>query len=161
KGFKEIAGNKSLQQLWVDIWQINDEGVIALAAAGKPHTLLQARTGDTWAGSDAEGRTLSLGGLSGTDASLKALAGLKSLERLYLYGPNISDVGMKDLAALSTLRVLAMGGARITDAGLSDIAGLKSLEVLHIDGAKITDAGMKVIGGFKSLHTLFVYSPAV
>jgi Leucine-rich repeat (LRR) protein len=161
KGLKEIAGNKKLRELWVDDWQVNDEALVALGGAGKLHTLRQAPAGKSWAASDADITDFNLSSQGVSDASLKALAGLKSLKVLRLYGPNISDKGMKDIAALTTLRNLTLRGTKLTDAGLKEIAGLKSLEVLFIDGAPITDAGMEVIAGFKFLHTLYMNSPAV
>ncbi|MFO0964014.1 MAG: hypothetical protein U0793_00310 [Gemmataceae bacterium] len=160
-GLKTIAGLKRLKRLQVEIWQLNDDAVLALGAAGKLHTLnLQVDLRGAPA-TDRDVRHLNIGGRGVTDASLKALTGLTSLEALYLFGPNITDKGMKDLAALPTLKLLSMRGAGITDAGLAAIAGLKSLDTLHIDGAPISDAGMKTIAGFKSLHTLFINSPAV
>src|SRR5207248_3054898 len=85
---------------------------------------------------------LSLGGKPVTEAGLKELAGLKSLQTLYLSGPRVTDVGLKELAGLNSLQTLDLSGAPVTDAGLKGLAGLKSLQMLRLSGAAVTGVGL-------------------
>jgi hypothetical protein len=134
---------------------VTDEVLRTLKKAGTLHALFQVRSTDGfWAATDAEIRQLMLIRTPVTDEGLKELAGLKSLQVLYLNGPKVSDAGLKALAGLMSLRTLGLAGARVTDAGLKEIAGCKSMQALYLGGTRSTDASLKVIAGFKSLHTL-------
>jgi hypothetical protein len=63
----------ALKELWGDIWQINDEAVLALGDAGKLHTLrMQAQKGNKLPASDAEIDTLSIGSMNRGDGNMEA-----------------------------------------------------------------------------------------
>ena len=64
---------------------------------------------------------LSLGHTKVTDAGLKELAGLKSLQSLYLYSTDVTDAGLKELAGLKSLQSLLLGSTKVTDAGLKEL----------------------------------------
>src|SRR5262249_21300610 len=53
-----------------------------------------------------------------TDADLKALAGLKQLQRLDLRQTHVTDAGLKELAGLKQLQKLYLNNTKVTDAGL-------------------------------------------
>jgi internalin A len=89
-----------------------------------------------------------------TDAGLKELAGLKSLQALYLAGTQVTDAGLKEAAGLKSLQTLDVRRTKVTDAGLKDLAGLKSLQRLYLNHCKVTDAGMKELTSLKSLQIL-------
>jgi hypothetical protein len=90
------------------------------------------------------------------DAGLKELAALKSLRKLYLSFTKVTDAGMKDVAALKSLEGLALTGTSVSDAGVKELAGLKSLRTLHLSATKVSDAGLKELAGRKSLQTFLL-----
>src|SRR5713226_1401568 len=98
---------------------------------------------------------LDLSGTQVTDAGLKDLAGLKSLQMLNLYyASRITDAGLKELAGLKNLQTLYLGFTKVTDAGLKELAGLKSLQSLYLGDTKVTDTGLKELAELKSLQLL-------
>ena len=86
---------------------------------------------------------LALSNTTVTDAGLKELAGLKGLQGLGLAGTKVTDAGLKELAGLKRLRSLGLSRTKVTDAGLKELAGLKRLQILRLSGTKVTDAGVK------------------
>jgi hypothetical protein len=91
-----------------------------------------------------------------TDAGLKELAVLKSLQFLELRGTKVTDAGLKELAGLESLQFLELRGRKVTDAGVKELAGLKSLQSLWLSMTKVTDTGLKELAGLKSLRYLDV-----
>ena len=90
-----------------------------------------------------------------TDAGLKELAGLKSLQYLNLSATNVTDVGLKEFAGLKSLDALTLNGTKVTDAGLKELADFKSLQTLLLTGTQVTGrAGLKELAGLKSLQVL-------
>jgi hypothetical protein len=98
-----------------------------------------------------------------TDAGLKELKDLKSLQRLYLNDrpwtvgqrqSPVTDAGLKELKELKSLQSLCLNGTQITDTGLKELKDLKSLQELFLDSSQITDAGLKELKELKSLRTL-------
>ena len=89
-----------------------------------------------------------------TDAELKELAGLKSLQAMYLAGTQVTDAGLKEVAGLKSLQTLDVRRTKVTDAGLKDLAGLKSLQRLYLNHCQVTDAGLKELTSLKSLQIL-------
>src|SRR5262249_49959431 len=82
-----------------------------------------------------------------TDAPLKELAGLKTLQALALYGPWVTDASLKELAGLRNLHALDLGATQVTDAGLKELAALRSLQALYLDSSRVTGAGLKELAG--------------
>ena len=95
-----------------------------------------------------------------TDAGLKELAGRKSLQILDVRWTKVTDAGLKELAGLKSLQSLYLTGCQVTDAGLKELAGLKSLQVLNLGDTKVTGAGLKELAGLKSLQALYLYDNA-
>jgi len=56
-----------------------------------------------------------------TDAELKELAALTSLQTLDLWRTQATDAGLKELAALKSLQMLNLGDTQVTDAGLQEL----------------------------------------
>src|SRR5262249_10790670 len=82
-----------------------------------------------------------------TDAGLRELAGLRSLQSLSLRFTKVTDAGLKELAGLNTLQWLNLGDTHVRGTGLKELAGLKSLQVLYLHGTLVTDAGLKELAG--------------
>jgi len=76
-----------------------------------------------------------------TDAGLKELAALKTLQTLDLWGTKVTDVGLKELATLKTLQTLDLSDTQVTDVGLKELAALKTLQTLDLSGTQVTDMG--------------------
>jgi len=102
-----------------------------------------------------------LGTSGATDADLKKLTALKSLEWLDLSSTQVTDAGLMELAALDFLRTLELGRTQVTDAGLKELAGLKSLRILLLDSTKVTDAGLKELAALKTLERLDLINTSV
>jgi Leucine-rich repeat (LRR) protein len=123
---------------------------------------IEALGGQVVRSPDASGRPIivvsfaNTKGRNVTDAGLKELARLKSLQTLFLSETNVTDTGMKELAGLKSLQTLILDGTKVTDAGLKELAGLKSLQGLNLTGTKVTDAGLKELAGLKSLQSLLL-----
>src|SRR5262245_2121566 len=87
---------------------------------------------------------LSLASTQVTDAGLKELAALKSLQSLHLRATQVTGAGLKELAALKSLQSLNLDLCKgLTDAGLKELAALKSLQSLSLRDTKVTDAGLR------------------
>jgi internalin A len=52
-------------------------------------------------------------------------------------------VGLKRLEGLTQLQKLNLWGTQITDSGLQHLKGLKQLRLLLLAGTKVTDEGVK------------------
>ncbi len=61
---------------------------------------------------------------------------------LTLTGADVTDAGLKGLASLKTLQLLYLGQTLVTDAGLKELASLKSLQTLDLGGTRVTDVGV-------------------
>jgi internalin A len=96
-----------------------------------------------------------------TDAGLKGLARLKSLQALSLRGTQVTDKGLKELAGLKNLICLDLGNTPVTNAGLKELAALKSLRSLDVQDTKVTDAGLKELAGLTNLQTLSLFGAKV
>ena len=101
-------------------------------------------------------QALDLGDTKVTDAGLKELAGLKNLQTLDLCNTQVTDAGLKELAGLKSLQALDLRSTQVTDAGLKELAGLKNLQTLNLGCTQVTDAGLKELAGLKSLQTLYL-----
>jgi hypothetical protein len=96
------------------------------------------------------------------ESGMAHLAGLKSLERLWIYAPvgKITDDDLADLSRVTSLKNLHISvhdssQSLITDQGLAHLANLKALESLNIHSCqKVTDAGLRHFEGLASLKRL-------
>jgi thiol-disulfide isomerase/thioredoxin len=87
------------------------------------------------------------------------LASLEKLTRLrWLQGiRGIGDAGIAHLAGLTSLERFNIGGPNLTDDGLKYLAHMKHLNHLSLAG-DFTDQGLRHLEGFKALHFLRIYS---
>ena len=75
-----------------------------------------------------------------TDAGLKELAGLKSLQRLNLSATGVTDAGLKELAGLK-LKTLVLPFT-LTDLGLKhSLAAIEPPATLSLANSKVTARG--------------------
>ena len=91
-----------------------------------------------------------------TDAGLRHLSRLRSVEHLTLEGMGFSDQGLAYLSEMNRLKSLSLwnGVAGITDIGLASLGGLKDLELLELRGCKVTDRGLEQLLGLTKLREL-------
>jgi hypothetical protein len=57
----------------------------------------------------------------------------------------VTDAGLKQLKELKSLQALDLSGTKVTDAGLKELKELENLQTLDLSGTKFTDAGVKEI----------------
>lgn len=110
---------------------------------------------------DLSRRAPSLGalGLSGcrqiTDAGVRHLARMPSLQHLDLSGTGITDVGLQVLRHLPQLRSLSLAWTRVTGAGIGVLANCDEIEHLDLGAsAKIGDAAVRALAGKRRLRDL-------
>jgi len=80
-----------------------------------------------------------LGGTVTRDAKLPR----KPIVGVNLGGTDVTDAGVKELKELKSLQTLNLNGTDVTDAGLKQLKELKHLQTLDLRGTKVTDAGVK------------------
>src|SRR3954452_8589773 len=78
--------------------------------------------------------------------------------RVDLGNTQVTDADLKDLKELQSLQELSLGGTKVTDTGLKQLKDLKSLHVLYLTRTKVTGTGLKEL---KSLQTLLLYDSKV
>jgi hypothetical protein len=57
----------------------------------------------------------------------------------------VTDAGLKILAGMKTLQTVDLGFTEVTDAGLKELEGLKNLRTLDLGFTKVTDAGVAAL----------------
>jgi beta-lactamase regulating signal transducer with metallopeptidase domain/Leucine-rich repeat (LRR) protein len=99
-------------------------------------------------------------GMSGvTDAGMKYIRNLKSLEYLHL-PDRVTDRSLAYVAELPLLKGLyigAIGGSQVTNAGLRHLSKLTSLEELYLKGERMGDAGLAYLRDLPRLEYLCLY----
>ncbi len=126
--------------------------------AAAVHTL--EKLGGRISGIRARGRVTEtnavLNGYQITDAVLKDVKELTSLQSLRLNQTSVTDAGLHELEGLINLRQLSFDGTSITDEGLKYLRGFTDLRTLSLRNTKVTDAGLKNLKGLKNLQGLNV-----
>lgn len=100
-------------------------------------------------------------GLPVSDAILKDIGEIPSLQRLSVSSNRITDLGLWHLRNLTHLRELYLGSPRITDAGLKYLKGLTELRILNLNHSRVTDAGMLELRQIPSLCSVGLRSTRV
>src|SRR5262249_14880942 len=88
-----------------------------------------------------------------TDADVKELVGLKSLQGLSLRCTDVTGEGLRELAKLKVARV-DLAFTKVSEGGLNALAELTSLEELNLEENRLTMAGLKELARSKSLRLL-------
>uniref|UniRef100_A0A0E0DNA7 Disease resistance R13L4/SHOC-2-like LRR domain-containing protein n=1 Tax=Oryza meridionalis TaxID=40149 RepID=A0A0E0DNA7_9ORYZ len=89
-----------------------------------------------------------------SDAGIKHIASIESLEKLHVSQTGLTDNGVMAISSLINLRLLDLGGVRFTDKALRSLQVLTQLEHLDIWGSEITNEGASVLIAFTSLSFL-------
>ena len=97
---------------------------------------------------------LAVGSIGMTDASMKAIAGLRHLRNLNLFGvPAVTDAGFSQLRSLESLEYLFYCGRDVTLAGLTALKDLPNFRKLDI--SKVRRGGVNLdLSGFRRLEEL-------
>ncbi|MGH9372854.1 MAG: hypothetical protein ACRD15_15120 [Vicinamibacterales bacterium] len=103
--------------------------------------------------------TLPALGLSGckqiTDAGVRHLARMPSLQHLDLTGTSVTDAGLEVLRHLPELRTLSLAWNRVTEAGIRVLAHCDELEHVNLGAsAEIGDAAARALAGKRKLRHL-------
>ena len=106
-------------------------------------------------------RELNLGYSNITDAGLIHLIGLQHLDRIDLYGTQVTDDGLKELVPINSLTKLVLADDNFSDAGLKHLVKMGQLKFLNLNGARITDAGLAELNGLSNLEVLMLYDTQV
>jgi hypothetical protein len=102
-------------------------------------------------------RVLLLEGTQARDESLRYLAGLRKLERLYMWDvTEVSDAGAAHLSGLRNLRLIHLSNSKITDVSLKRFAKLPKLEELSLQFNHFTDEGLEHVAQRTALQSLWV-----
>ena len=143
RGFGHLANLRRLVELTIDGGKFSDDDLTPLAALATLESVSVtniAKVGGAFArhlsGSPQLRRIVCLDSV--TDEGLASIAGLTSLESLYLEGP-FSDVGLRQFGTLSRLRSLEIASEHVTDAGVSIVGDLCQLESLCLNTPLVTD----------------------
>ncbi|KAJ4794595.1 Leucine-rich repeat (LRR) family protein [Rhynchospora pubera] len=87
-----------------------------------------------------------------TDAGVKHIITIQSLEKLRLCHTGVTASGARLLSSLSNLTLLDLLGIWVTDEALSSLQVLTKLEHLNLSGSNISDAGATVLKAFPRLN---------
>jgi hypothetical protein len=103
--------------------------------------------------------TLPALGLSGcrqiTDAGVRHLARMPSLQHLDLTGTSVTDAGLQVLRHLPALRTLSLAWNRVSEAGISVLAHCDELEHVNLGAStEIGDAAVRALAGKRRLRDL-------
>jgi hypothetical protein len=136
---------------------VGDDGLVtdATLRLRREHGLLHLPASETRPGGPA--RTLPWLNLVNrpiTDAGLRELAGVGSLEKPYLGKSGVTDEGLKVLATLPALQTLRLNDTRATNAGLTELARVPTLREVALEDTRVSGAGLKALAGHKSLQTV-------
>ncbi|KAF8027816.1 hypothetical protein BT93_E0673 [Corymbia citriodora subsp. variegata] len=89
-----------------------------------------------------------------TDAGIRHLLSISTLEKLRVSGTGLTADGIALLASLSNLLVLDLGGLPVTDKALKSLQVLKKLQHLDLWGSDLTDNGVILLEKFPRLSFL-------
>jgi hypothetical protein len=106
-------------------------------------------------------RTLTALSLSGcrriTDAGVRQLARIPSLQHLDLSGTGVTDAGVQVLRDLPRLRTLSLAWNRLTAAGIGVLAHCDELQHLNLGtSVEIGDAAVRALAGKRKLRHLAI-----
>ena len=135
-------------------------GAVLVAAAAAPNDAQLTARINQLAGRlerDADGAivTIDLSNRPATDDDLRLLAAAPSLQRLLLWGPDITDAGLDHLASLDKLNYLGLDNTMVSDAGLPKLAELDGLKSLVFQRSiQVTNDGMAAVAKLPNLTYL-------
>ncbi|XP_020269210.1 uncharacterized protein LOC109844543 isoform X3 [Asparagus officinalis] len=89
-----------------------------------------------------------------TDAGIKHVLSIPSLEKLFASETGMSAEGVKALSYFTSLRTLDLGGIPVTDKALGSLQSLAGLEYLDLWGSEISNNGAALLENFPRLNFL-------
>lgn len=89
-----------------------------------------------------------------TDAGIRHLAKLSSLEHLRIQGGNVGDDGLELLASVKSLRILNLPQGKFTDEGLARLRELPKLVQLRFGSPQVTSQGVARLAEFPALRQI-------
>jgi len=95
------------------------------------------------------------------DEDLQHLAGLTTLQFLYLDNTQAGDMGLRHLAGLTELRYLVLSNTQVSNEGLKHLVGLTKLERLYLNNSQVRDEGLKHVEGLTVLDRLLLANTQV
>ena len=78
-----------------------------------------------------------------TDAGMRHLKNMNTLEHLHIKYLPITDKGLAHISTLDNLQVIKLTHSNVTDAGLLHLHGLTKLKEVNLLGTKVTLAGVR------------------
>ncbi|MCB1235691.1 MAG: SUMF1/EgtB/PvdO family nonheme iron enzyme, partial [Verrucomicrobiae bacterium] len=106
-------------------------------------------------------RELDLGGTAAGDADAAGISGIPRLSRLAIGSPNLTDAGLREIAKLFSVEYLTIDDSRATDAGLAALGRVNRLKNLAIRGDAIAGTGLGPICGLPELNDLRLMCPGL
>lgn len=158
-----LAQLRSLAELhWVDLqgMPITADGAAALATLPRLKTLFLSPTSCDAAAWEAvcalsQLERLSIWGGELTGEQLQRIESLDDLANLAIaFQPNLTDDRLHFLPGLSELKILAINHCPVTAAGLATVADIGSLEVLYLVAMPLEDDGIAQLARLTHLRVL-------
>jgi Leucine-rich repeat (LRR) protein len=94
------------------------------------------------------------------DDTAAAIAGMKSLEVLYLDDTKVTDAGLKTMAAMPAMNNLWLSNTAITDDGLMALR-MENLESLQLNETAVTDAGIAALAKLPKVRSISARKTAI
>lgn len=163
EGLAHLADLPELEELRLAGTHVGDAGMRHLERLKKLRRLDLSTTSVTAVGVAAVSRISSLEqvcfpGRALTDESLPRLAGLPHLFKISPFkSMTLTDAGLRLLPEMRTLDELRLTAPKVTDAAMPYIAGCSSLQVLSLS-AGVTDAGLQYLPQLKQLRRLVLHN---
>ena len=95
------------------------------------------------------------------DGDLRQLEPLASLERLGLFGADITDAGLVHLKGLTRLEWLSLRGTRVTGLGVEHLRSLPELDWLDLSETPTDDEGLEHLAAVPNLDCLWLKNTQV
>lgn len=170
-GLISVAKIESLQNLDLRGCAVGDAGIAHLGGLKQLNAIKFSGKDAATQVTDAAMKTLAgiktleeiaLDFLPITDRGVAALGGLPKLSDLYLAGTQVTDEAAQTLASFSALKKLRIASTPFGNDGLAELAGLTQLVELDLsECAAIDDAALGTLGGFAKLSKLNLYATSV
>ncbi|EPS60572.1 hypothetical protein M569_14231, partial [Genlisea aurea] len=89
-----------------------------------------------------------------TDAGIKHLLSIPTIEKLCISGTSVTAAGVSALSSLTNLQFLDLGGLPVTDMTLSSFQALTKLQHMDLWGTQVSNVGVAHLVKLPSLHFL-------
>jgi len=164
-GLASLSVVESLRELELNCPDIKIEDLPSFAPLGNLESLLESlvTTGTPLGAGGVEKlrglrrlRHLELDASNVTDANIAVLNELTSLERLDLYGAQVTNEGLKQLSLPQLSQLSLAGCTRITNEGLRNLQGLSNLQYLDLSGSSIDGVDLTGLALIPTLREVII-----